>query len=198
MIDSDSPLVRSSTSYATETIGTELSFTLGNDPTLLIQGHQCRKSESMTLFEMRTFFPGLRRRTSRHLLRIILCLTIFQAQINHTISSVTAQTNIMDPQGNGLESLLHDLRQKYKHQPVFLQSVNEIAHSLTPLFQDPDKGEFYKRVFVVMTEPERTISFRVRWEDDAGNMRYNRGWRVQFSRYVGEKALDRPTIRSAQ
>ena len=88
----------------------------------------------------------------------------------------------MNPKDTGLESLLHDLRQKYEHQPVFLQSVSEIAHSLTPLFEDPDKGEFYKRAFVAMTEPERTISFRVPWEDDEGRMRYNRGWRVEFSR----------------
>ena len=149
----------------------------------------------MTPFEMRTFFPVLRcGGRSRYLLRIIFCLTIFETQISPTVSSLTAQTNIMDPRGNDLGSLLHDLRQKYQHQPVFLQSVNEIAHSLTSLFEDPDKGEFYKRVFVAMTEPERTISFRVQWEDDAGNMRYNRGWRVEFSRYAGKKALDRPTI----
>jgi glutamate dehydrogenase (NADP+) len=101
---------------------------------------------------------------------------------------MSSATTSMDPQGNGLDNLLHDLSQKYKHQPVFLQSVREIAHSLTPLFEDPDKGDFYKRAFVVMTEPERTISFRVPWEDDAGNMRYNRGWRVQFSRYVGDSS----------
>ena len=149
----------------------------------------------MTPFEMRTFFPVLRcGGRSLYLLRIIFCLTIFETQISPTVSSLTAQTNIMDPRGNDLGSLLHDLRQKYQHQPVFLQSVNEIAHSLTSLFEDPDKGEFYKRVFVAMTEPERTISFRVQWEDDAGNMRYNRGWRVEFSRYAGKKALDRPTI----
>ncbi len=90
----------------------------------------------------------------------------------------------MTGQDKGLDNLLSDLRRKYEHQPIFLQSVNEIGHSLTPLFDDPEKGDFYKRAFVVMTEPERTISFRVSWEDDKGIMRYNRGWRVQFSRYV--------------
>jgi len=88
----------------------------------------------------------------------------------------------MNSQAVGLESFLQDLRQKYDHQPVFLQSVNEIVHSLRPLFENPEKGEFYQRAFIVMTEPERTISFRIPWEDDTGNMRYNRGWRVEFSR----------------
>lgn len=77
---------------------------------------------------------------------------------------------------------LDDLRRKYKHQPVFLQAVEEMAMALDPLFHDPEKGEFYQRAFVVMTEPERTISFRVPWEDDAGNMRYNRAWRIEFNR----------------
>jgi hypothetical protein len=77
---------------------------------------------------------------------------------------------------------LDDLRSKYSHQPVFLQSVEEIAVSLLPLFDDAENGEFYKRAFVSMTEPERTISFRVSWEDDNGVLHFNRGWRVEFSR----------------
>lgn len=54
--------------------------------------------------------------------------------------------------------------------------------ALEPLFHDPQNGEFYQRAFVVMAEPERTISFRVPWQDDSGNMRFNRGWRVEFNR----------------
>lgn len=87
----------------------------------------------------------------------------------------------MNPQDNGFE-FLKDLRQKYSHQPLFLQSVDEIAHSLSPLFNEPEQGEFYKRAFLAMAEPERIISFRVPWEDDEGTMRFNRGWRVEFSR----------------
>eukprot|EP00529_Nitzschia_sp_RCC80_P023599 CAMPEP_0113487796 /NCGR_PEP_ID=MMETSP0014_2-20120614/25689_1 /TAXON_ID=2857 /ORGANISM="Nitzschia sp." /LENGTH=468 /DNA_ID=CAMNT_0000381495 /DNA_START=645 /DNA_END=2047 /DNA_ORIENTATION=- /assembly_acc=CAM_ASM_000159 len=82
-------------------------------------------------------------------------------------------------------SFLDDLRRKYSHQPVFLQSVEEIALSLLPLFEDPTNGEFYKRAFVTMTEPERVISFRVPWEDDLGDIHYNRGWRVEFSSVLG-------------
>eukprot|EP00978_Attheya_sp_CCMP212_P013032 scaffold32527_cov55-Attheya_sp.AAC.1 len=80
---------------------------------------------------------------------------------------------------------LNDLRSKYAHQPTFLQSVEEMAVSLEPIFSDPEKGDFYKRAFVVMAEPERTISFRVPWMDDAGEMRFNRGWRVEFNSALG-------------
>lgn len=124
------------------------------------------------------------------IISILLGLTIIHTHVMPTTSSPTTTTSKyidascidkMNPQDNGFE-FLHDLRKKYEHQPVFLQSVKEIALSLGPLFQDPENGEFYKRAFTAMTEPERTISFRVPWEDDEGNMRFNRGWRVEFSR----------------
>ena len=83
--------------------------------------------------------------------------------------------------GNKL-SFLNDLRAKYYYQPTFLQSVEEIALSLLPLFEDPEKGDFYKRAFVAMTEPERAISFRVPWMDDNGDIHFQRGYRVEFSR----------------
>jgi glutamate dehydrogenase (NADP+) len=36
-----------------------------------------------------------------------------------------------------------------------------------------------------MTEPDRIIIFRVTWEDDRGNIRANRAWRVQFNNSIG-------------
>ncbi|HRX83249.1 MAG TPA: NADP-specific glutamate dehydrogenase, partial [Pirellulaceae bacterium] len=36
-----------------------------------------------------------------------------------------------------------------------------------------------------MTEPDRIIIFRVTWEDDQGNIRANRAWRVQFNNSIG-------------
>ncbi|KAL7518718.1 hypothetical protein ACHAWX_003527 [Stephanocyclus meneghinianus] len=80
---------------------------------------------------------------------------------------------------------LDDLRAKYSHQPVFLQAVEEMALAIEPLFHDSVNGEFYKRAFLYMTEPERMISFHVPWMDDAGNLQVNRGWRVEFSSALG-------------
>ena len=77
---------------------------------------------------------------------------------------------------------LDDLRRKYQHQPTFLQAVEEMALSLTDLFQDTKDGEFYQRAFLIMAEPERILTFRVPWMDDSGELQYNRGWRVEFSR----------------
>jgi len=120
--------------------------------------------------------------------------TIQQQQQQTTISSTTTSmaTGLHDlkasnDSGVGCSAnldFLDDLRQKYPHQPTFLQAVEEMALSISSLFTDPEQGAFYQRAFLAMTEPERAISFRVPWEDDAGNMHYNRGWRVEFSRYV--------------
>jgi hypothetical protein len=57
-------------------------------------------------------------------------------------------------------AFLDDLRQKYKHQPTFLQAVEEMALSLLPVFRDPENGDYYQRVFLMMAEPERIIAFR--------------------------------------
>jgi len=81
--------------------------------------------------------------------------------------------------------LLADLRRKYAHQSTFLQAVEEMAISLKPLFDDSERGDFYKRAFLIMAEPERTINFRVPWVDNSGVMRVNRGWRVEFSSALG-------------
>ena len=80
---------------------------------------------------------------------------------------------------------LNDLRAKYPHQPVFLQAVEEMAIAIEPLFDDRQNGAFYKSAFLYLTEPERIISFHVPWQDDEGNLKVNRGWRVEFSSALG-------------
>ena len=84
---------------------------------------------------------------------------------------------------------LNNLRAQYPHQPVFLQALEEMALAIEPLFHDPVNGEYYKRAFLYMTEPERMISFHVPWTDDEGVLHVNRGWRVEFSRCVRSVGL---------
>lgn len=80
---------------------------------------------------------------------------------------------------------LEPLKAKYRHQPVFLQAVDEMAKSLMPLFEDEEKGQFYKRTFLAIAEPERIITFKVIWEDDHGNLQQNTGWRVEYNSALG-------------
>ena len=78
-----------------------------------------------------------------------------------------------------IETILNDLQKKYHDQPLFLQAVQEMMLSIGDLLEnDP----LHRRAFALMTEPERTISFRVTWMDDHGHLQLNRGWRIEFNR----------------
>ncbi|KAG9044700.1 hypothetical protein FS837_007676, partial [Tulasnella sp. UAMH 9824] len=67
-------------------------------------------------------------------------------------------------------------------EPEFEQALNEIASTLGPLFERKPE---YRKALDVSQVPERVVQFRVVWEDDAGNMQVNRGYRVQFNSALG-------------
>lgn len=69
-------------------------------------------------------------------------------------------------------------------EPEFLQAVHEVAESVIPFIEENPK---YKKARILerITEPERTIMFRVSWTDDAGNVHVNRGYRVEFNSAIG-------------
>ena len=69
-----------------------------------------------------------------------------------------------------------------RNQEEFQQAVKEVAMSLQPVF---DRKPELLPVFLRLAEPERMITFRVPWLDDAGNVRVNRGMRVQYSSALG-------------
>ena len=66
----------------------------------------------------------------------------------------------------------------------FHQAVLEVLESLSPVV---DKRPEYVQASVIerICEPERQIIFRVPWVDDAGKVRINRGFRVQFNSALG-------------
>ncbi len=66
----------------------------------------------------------------------------------------------------------------------FIAAVREVAESVFPYIEE--HPQYRKaRILERMTEPDRIISFRVTWEDDEGNIRVNRGFRVQFNNSIG-------------
>ncbi len=76
------------------------------------------------------------------------------------------------------------LKRRNPGQPEFLQAVHEVMADVLPFTLDePRYGA--DCILERLTEPDRVIVFRVTWEDDAGNARANRGWRVQFNNAIG-------------
>ena len=70
------------------------------------------------------------------------------------------------------------------HEPEFLQAVQEVAEVIIPFLQEhPEYGR--ANILERMVEPERVITFRVPWMDDAGVCRINRGYRVQMNSAIG-------------
>ncbi|MGI9641703.1 MAG: NADP-specific glutamate dehydrogenase, partial [Acidimicrobiia bacterium] len=69
-------------------------------------------------------------------------------------------------------------------QREFLQAVEEVLTSVWPVVTDnPDYVE--AKILERMVEPERVIIFRVPWQDDAGEVHVNRGFRVEMNSAIG-------------
>ncbi|MBO4446367.1 MAG: NADP-specific glutamate dehydrogenase, partial [Clostridia bacterium] len=69
-------------------------------------------------------------------------------------------------------------------KPEFIQTVKEVFGSLEKVVeQRPELIE--NDILGRMANPERFISFRVAWVDDAGKVQVNRGYRVQFNSAIG-------------
>ena len=83
-----------------------------------------------------------------------------------------------------IERVLADTRAKNANEPEFLQTVEEVFTSLEPVINAHPE---YEEVALLerMVEPERTIEFRVVWEDDNHVWQVNRGYRVQYNGALG-------------
>ena len=83
-----------------------------------------------------------------------------------------------------LENFMGGLVRRNPGETEFHQAVQEVVETLIPFVIEHPK---YKKGAILerMTEPDRVVIFRVGWEDDAGNVRTNRAWRVQFNNSIG-------------
>ncbi len=83
-----------------------------------------------------------------------------------------------------LDHFYHGLARRNPGEPEFHQAVMEVAGSIIPFIQTEPRYTEH-RILERMTEPDRIIIFRVCWEDDRGNVRVNRGYRVQQNNAIG-------------
>ena len=83
-----------------------------------------------------------------------------------------------------LNEVMETVQKRDSNQPEFVQAVSEVLSTLDPVADA--RPDFVKAgVFQRIVEPERQIIFRVPWVDDEGNVRVNRGFRVQFNSAIG-------------
>ena len=90
----------------------------------------------------------------------------------------------MSDAANALHDALATVKRRDRGQVLFHQAVSEVLESLEPiLVKEPAylEGGVLERLI----EPERTVSFRVPWVDDAGRIHVQRGFRVQFNSVLG-------------
>lgn len=83
-----------------------------------------------------------------------------------------------------LDEFMTGLVRRNPGETEFHQAVYEVAKDVLPFVES---RHIYcdNRILERMTEPDRIIIFRVSWEDDDGNIRANRGYRVQFNNSIG-------------
>ncbi len=83
-----------------------------------------------------------------------------------------------------VKNLMADVKAKNPSQPEFHQAVEEVVESLSVVM---DRHPEYRAAKVLerIIEPERVIMFRVPWVDDQGEVRVNRGFRIEMNSAIG-------------
>ena len=90
----------------------------------------------------------------------------------------------MSIQNEYLNGLMERVVRRDPAEPEFHQAVREVLTSLAPVVNARPEL-ITEGVMDCLVEPERTIKFRVPWEDDQGRIHVNRGYRVQFNSAIG-------------
>ena len=83
-----------------------------------------------------------------------------------------------------LHGFIAGVKRRNPGQDEFVQAVTEVAEDIFDFIGD--KVQYHEaQILRRMAEPDRVVSFRVCWEDDRGNIRVQRGWRVQNNNAIG-------------
>ena len=83
-----------------------------------------------------------------------------------------------------VHDFLNNVAQRNPDQPEYMQAVTEVMESLWGFIaQNPKYVEY--GLLERLVEPERIIQFRVAWTDDNGDVKINRGYRIQHSSAIG-------------
>ena len=83
-----------------------------------------------------------------------------------------------------IKDFMAQVEAKNPNEPEFIQAVREFAETVIPFIAEKKKYDG-KNLLLRMSEPERSIIFRVPWVDDKGEIQVNRGFRIQMNSAIG-------------
>ncbi|MCB2206618.1 NADP-specific glutamate dehydrogenase [bacterium] len=83
-----------------------------------------------------------------------------------------------------LNDFMQEVKGKNPGEAEFHQAVEEVVETLLPVL---DRHPEYRKAKILdrLVEPERVIMFRVPWVADNGEVRVNRGYRIEFNSAIG-------------
>jgi len=83
-----------------------------------------------------------------------------------------------------VEVFMGYVKSRDPNETEFHQAVCEVISSLVPFIKNNPKYREHK-ILERLVEPERVIMFRVPWVNDEGEIRVNRGYRIQMNSAIG-------------
>ena len=83
-----------------------------------------------------------------------------------------------------VQSVYEQVLKRNPGETEFHQAVKEVLESLEPVI---DRHPEYAKAKILdrLVEPERQIIFRIPWQDDKGEFKVNRGFRIEFNSALG-------------
>lgn len=85
---------------------------------------------------------------------------------------------------NKIEEFMSKAIERNPGEPEFHQAVREVVESVMPFIEKNPKYQKAK-ILERIVEPERVLMFRVPWLDDKGEIRINRGYRIEMNSAIG-------------
>lgn len=83
-----------------------------------------------------------------------------------------------------IKQFMTALEAKHPGEKEYLQAVQEVLHSVESIYNQHPEFEKAK-ILERLVEPDRILTFKVPWIDDAGTIQVNLGYRVQFNNAIG-------------
>jgi glutamate dehydrogenase (NADP+) len=81
--------------------------------------------------------------------------------------------------------VVNSLEKQFPHGPLTNDAFKEFLGSVIPFLKERNGTEEEYLRLIRLCIPERTITFKVIWEDDKGTLQTNLGYRVQYNSALG-------------